>query len=112
VKAQPTLFEIAPDRQSRRAEQRDRISELKAKHGIFTQNAPSDGKPNWLAFSLPFCVEALKSYNLSDAEKTEPLCLYAGYCRLMEEQGMLVDGAETEAEAVLETIKRLEAFDQ
>ena len=89
-----TLFDI-PESESPRLKWMKRVkSELQ----IFTHFC-KDGK--WLAFSQSKAIEFLAGYDLTESQKAEPIELFAGYCRLLEESGQLADGEETEEDAII-----------
>lgn len=55
--------------------------------------------PPWLAIHRESALKLLSGYSLTDREKTDVFWLMAGYCRLLEEAGLIHSG-QTEAEAV------------
>lgn len=86
---------------------RDEVKSMKEKHGIFTYNCKGAG--DWMAMSMPECVEKLKGYDLTDEEKTCGATLMAGYCRLLDESRMIEDGHKTEYEACRALVERIES---
>jgi len=85
------------------AEQRRRqVQAWKEQYRIFTHKGPDD----WMALSMDECCDALKGYDLTEAEKTDGVALMAGYCRLIDEAGMIRFG-ETEYEACESLVARL-----
>lgn len=98
----PELFgvEVTPRyRRSNRAE----CEALKAKYGIITHCMPdreSKSGRNWMALSMPAAIKKLEGYDLTDEEKTDLSAIVAGYGRLLDECGLLIDGQPTEFEAV------------
>jgi len=55
--------------------------------------------PEWLAIHRDSALELLDDYNLTDEQKNDAGALMAGYCRLIEEAG-LVHYGNTEQEAI------------
>jgi len=53
----------------------------------------------YTAVNMTVSIEMLKGYDLTDEEKTEQSALMAGYCRLLEERG-LIGWGETEFESI------------
>jgi len=45
--------------------------------------------PKWQAVNMTVAVEVLEGYNLTDEEKTSLPLLMAGYCRLVDEAGLI-----------------------
>lgn len=84
---------------------------MREKYGIFTHAIEGVfvGKKDWMAFSVPQCLKNLNGYNLTDEEKKDPISLFAGYCRLMDERGLLTEGHRTEFEAVSAIVENLES---
>jgi hypothetical protein len=99
------LFDVPQDHLSKRQLRRAEIKALKEKHGIYTNYCAELG---WLALSMPECVEKVKGYGLTEEEKTYGPELMAGYCRLLEDAGLLADGCASEYEAVKQIANRLE----
>jgi hypothetical protein len=98
------LFDVPQDHLSKRQIRRAEIKALKEKHGIYTNYCEGLG---WLALSMPQCINAVKGYGLTEEEKTYAPALMAGYCRLLEEAGLLADGCASEYEAVKQIADRL-----
>lgn len=93
-----TLFDTAPFcGETKRSMRRRELQSLKAKLGAFTHRCNEGG---WMALSMKECVEKLKGYSLTEEEKTDGFHLMAGYCRLLDEDGLIADGYKTELEAV------------
>ncbi len=88
----------------RRVSHRAEVKELKDRHGIWTDNCPELG---WMALSMPACLEALAGYPLTEEERTHPVALLAGYCRLLDEAQLVEDGHATELMAVKACVARL-----
>lgn len=88
-----------------RAKHRAEVAALKQKHGIFTHLDRGGG--DWLALSLPECVAALDGYDLTEAERTDGAALLIGYCRLLDDAGLIEEGHETERAAVGAVVKRM-----
>ena len=89
------LFEIT-ETKSPRLKWEERVrAELK----IFTHNGRSS---KWMAFSMSKACEFLAGYDLTAAQLANPIELFAGYCRLLEESGFVADGCETEFDAIQE----------
>lgn len=55
---------------------------------------------SWMAFSQAKALEALAGYSLTAAQKADPVELFAGYCRLLDDAGMVADCKATEFEAI------------
>jgi hypothetical protein len=89
-----------------RLSHRDEVKSMKEKHGIFTHLSRGNG--DWLALSMPECIERLKGYTLTDEEKTVGAALLAGYCRLLDDEGLIEENHRTEYEACLALVKRIE----
>ena len=64
----------------------------------FTHYCEYEPEP-WLAIHRETALEMLKGYNLTHEQKTDVAWLMAGYCRLLDEAGLIHYG-QTEAEAV------------
>lgn len=77
---QQTLFDIPKDRPSLAA----KIVAFKREHDIWTVRAAHLAKEEgrWTAFKAPDYIED---------KKAPPMEIIAGYCRLLEESGHLVD---------------------
>lgn len=104
-----TLFALAePGVAHTRANHRGETAALKKAHGIFTHRA-SFTTGNWMALSMPECCEALSGYGLTDEEKTNGVALMAGYCRLLDEAGLVEEGHKTEHAAVTALVARIKA---
>ncbi len=88
----PNLFDVPKDRPTRK----ERIQEFKAENWIWTHKAEMM-EDRWSALAYAHSLEALKGYDLTG--KLEPEFLIAGYCRLLDEAGLLVTG-KTEMEAI------------
>lgn len=79
------------------------VAEWKRRHRLFTHKGPDD----WMALSMDECCLLLEGYQLTDTEKTDGVALMAGYCRLLDEAGLIHFG-NTEWEACADLIQRLE----
>jgi len=64
----------------------------------FTHYCEYEPEP-WLAIHRETALEMLKGYNLTHEQKSDVFWLMAGYCRLLDEAGLIYYG-QTEAEAV------------
>lgn len=93
----PNLFNVPKDRPTRK----ERIEAFKREHGIWTYGDKKNrvGDHAWDAMSVTLACERLSGYDLSEEVRKEPIMLIAGYCRLLEEMGILVTG-QTEVEAI------------
>lgn len=76
---------LSPD-EVRRRECAKQFAAWKAKHNVWTMEAPHMEDP-WLAICLPIAHEALDGY-LDKEERDDPFALFAGYCRLLDEWGL------------------------
>lgn len=101
------LFPDRPHAKRSRASRKAETDALKEKHGIWT-HCMNYGERDWLAISIPASHEMLEGYDLTEEEKIDPVMLMAGYCRLIEECGLLSEGHKTEYEAVKALSERLE----
>ena len=88
------LFEIPPCYSPRLAW----LNRAKSELDIFTHSI--QGK-DWMAFSKVKALEFLEGYDISPSVK--PMDLFARYCRLLDEAGLLADHEETE-NAAIETV--------
>jgi hypothetical protein len=95
---------LTPSVQRTRANYRGHVRALKEKHGIHTHHASMTG--DWIAISMPTCIKALEGYGLTAEEKTSIGALFAGYCRLLDEAGLVEEGHQTEREAVEAAVRR------
>ncbi len=100
------LFNIEKPPKTPRKSNREELKALKEKHHIYTHHCVDIG---WMAISIPECVELLDGHDLNAEEKEDGMLLMIGYCRLIEEAGLLVDGEATEFAAVQKIAKRIEA---
>lgn len=94
-----------PGLKRQRANHRAEVEALKKEHGIFTHLCRGGG--DWLALSMPECCSALSGYNLTEIERTDGVALMAGYCRLLDEAGLVEEGHKTERAAVAALVERL-----
>ncbi len=113
---QPKLFDTAPYQgPTTKAKRRAECETLKVKYGIWTHSmldhdvGATYGHLNWLAMSMPECTQALAGYKLTTEEKTIPIAMIAGYCRLLDDAGMIEQGHKTEFAAVTALAIRLDA---
>ena len=98
------LFDVAPFQgPSTKEKRRKECEALKAKHAIWTHHTAKD----WLALSMTECTAALNGYDLTTEQRTVPIMMLAGYCRLLDDAGMIEQGHETEWEAVTALAARL-----
>ena len=84
-----------------------RLELIKEQHGIETHNAgPHWGRKNhpWSACHMPSARELAQDCDDTVKDIADAV---AKFCRLLEEQGLLVTG-ETEADAVVELCRNLE----
>ena len=101
-----TLFEFMSEVRktpSLAARRRQQVQAWTQHHRIYTHKGPED----WMALSMNECCELLKGYNLTDEEKTDGTMLMAGYCRLLDEAGLIHFGT-TSHEACESLVKRLQ----
>lgn len=72
---------------------------MKMVHGIYTHH--EKGPAGWMALPMPQIVKMLEAdgHKLSDMEKTNGAHVMAGYCRLIDEAGLVEEGHRTEYEA-------------
>lgn len=54
----------------------------------------------WMGFSMQKACEALEGYELTEAQKSDPIDLFSGYCRLLDEAGMVADNEPSEFDAI------------
>lgn len=94
---QEQLFDIPKDR----ASQKELLHRFCKANGIWTHTITrakaSKDFPAWTALLLPSNPHGIELPYVQD--ETEPMEIIAGYCRVLDESGMLVEG-ETEREAV------------
>jgi hypothetical protein len=108
IEASRDLFGVVDTRQpSVRTSHRDEVRHLKKEHGIFSHHCAAGG--DWMALSMPECTAALAGYDLTEEEKTDAVALMAGYCRLLDDAGMIEQGHRTEYDAVKALASRLSA---
>ena len=74
-----------------------RLAAIKAAD-IKTHHAPHMDEDPWLAIPMNDAREILDGYDLTQAEKSSIPDMMAGYCRLLDECGMIFYG-QTEREA-------------
>ena len=90
------------------AKRRQQVAEWKRLFRIFTHKGPDD----WMALSMDECCWKLEGYGLTKEQQTDGVMLMAGYCRLLDESGLIHFG-DTEHEACESLVARLtEANDQ
>lgn len=100
-----TLFDLsAPGLRRSRRDTRKATNALKREHEMFTHYCQDGG---WLAMHLPSCRAALEGYELTELERTDGVVMLAGYCRLLDEAGLVHEDHKTEREAVLAAIGKL-----
>lgn len=102
------LFEIPPDRPSRRQNRRKQVAEWKrSEMRVRTQDAGPNwpDSSRWIAVSMTECAEHLEGYGITP--ETEMFELFSGFCRLLEEMGLMHYGP-TEFLACEALVKRLE----
>ena len=84
----PTLFDVPADQPSRHM----RFKAWKEANGVWTHFAEmGEGCDNWMALAFETAKKALEDYELTAEEKTEPMMLMAGYCRLIDEAGLCAE---------------------
>lgn len=101
--ANPTLF---PLEEKPRASHREDMKALKEKYSIQTHHCSDQG---WMALSMTEAAKMLKGYGLTESEKTNLFDIMAGYCRLLDEAGIIADDCKTEYEACKQVEDRIEA---
>ena len=74
------------------------MKRVKSELDIFTDLCSVSG---WMAFSFAKAKDILLGYQLTEDEKKDPIALFAGYCRLLDDAGMVADGEQTEFDAVV-----------
>lgn len=92
----PNLIDVPKDSPTRK----ERFSDFKAEHWIWTHKTNGMDYP-WTALAYAHGLEMLKGYDLTEDQRNDPILLIAGYCRLLDEAGLLVTG-NTERAAVRE----------
>jgi hypothetical protein len=106
-----TLFELEPTVSGRlravgeREVRRAKVKEWKAALGLYAYKGCAE---DWMALSMPECIARLEGYELTAEEKTDAPSLLAGYCRLLDEAGLIQYGA-TEYETCAALVGRLGA---
>ena len=68
-----------------------RLKAIKAAD-IHTHHAPHMDEDPWLAIPMKYAREILDGYDLTKAEKSYIPCMMAGYCRLLDECGIIFYG--------------------
>lgn len=96
-----TLLDVPQDRPSKRQQHAAEVAELKAKHGIVTHLCRGGGE--WLAVCPKECGKVLGT-----PEDITLFDLISGYCRLLDEAGLVEENHPTEHAAVTALAKRLE----
>lgn len=71
---------------------------------ILTHHADIDEDP-WLAVSMKVIKLRLAGYNLTKEEQTNVGALFAGYCRLLDEENIVGYGS-TKEDAIEDLVKR------
>lgn len=84
------------------AKRREHVHEWKQQHRIFTHKGPDD----WMALSMDECCWKLEGYGLTKEQQTDGVMLMVGYCRLIDEAGLIHFG-QTEHEACESLVTRL-----
>jgi hypothetical protein len=92
------LFEVPEQLSPRLAAEKAALAKAKA-NGVQTHHAPH-ADPPWIAICMPAVCKKLEGYGLTEEEKTDLVMLTAGYCRLIDEAGLIGYGY-TEIEAIL-----------
>lgn len=99
----PDLFPDLPRTQSSRSTDHEKLKVWKALHGVWSdKNGDEDAK--WLVCAVPACHKILKGYDLTKDELEDPIMMFAGYCRLIEEADLCAWGP-TEYKACEELAK-------
>ena len=102
------LFDVKEfTRKRSRVDRRAEVAAMKKEHGIYTHLCRGGG--DWLAMSMPECIKALQGYDLTKEEKEDGALLLAGYCRLLDEAGLVEQDHKTEWLAVQSVLKRMKA---
>ena len=73
-----------------------KIAAWKEQWGVWTHYAEGS---DWLAVEVRQCHEKLKGYNLALEEINDPMLMFIGYSRLIDEAGLCADGFPSEEEA-------------
>lgn len=81
---------------------RQQVQEWKNGFRIFTHKGPDD----WMALSMDECCWKLEGHRLTKEQQTDGVALMAGYCRLIDEAGLIHFG-DTEHEACEALVMRL-----
>jgi hypothetical protein len=89
------------------AKNRADVAAWKAQYSIYTHLCRGGG--DWLALSMSECCAALNDYKLTAEERTDGAALMAGYCRLLDEAGLIEDGHKTQHAAVAALVTRIRA---
>jgi hypothetical protein len=106
-----TLFELEPTVSGRpravgeREVRRAKVKEWKAALGLYAYKGCAE---DWMALSMPECIARLEGYELTAEEKTDAPSLLAGYCRLLDEAGLIQYG-RTEYETCEALVGRMGA---
>jgi hypothetical protein len=92
----PNLLDVPPTHPTRH----EILQAFKTRQGVWTHNAHfRDRKEHpWSALLVPRARKMLAGY-IGGGDPDDPVSLIAGYCRLLDEAGLLVTG-ETELDAV------------
>jgi len=90
----------------KRIDRREAVRLYKEWYSIFTDHC--HGEAGWLALSMNECCRYLRDENLTEEEKEHPIALLAGYCRLLDEAGLIEDGHRIEYEACSALIKAMD----
>ncbi len=101
-----TLFDLGSVRMDS-----PRLREVK-KHDIQAHFSPHIDKAPWLAIPMKAAREILKGYNLTKDEAESVVGIFAGYCRLLDDAGMIFEGdSEREVQdTALEFCRNLETL--
>ena len=92
------LFDAPEQLSPRLAAEKEAMEKAKS-NGVQTHHAPH-AEPPWIAICMPAVCKMLEGYGLTEEEKTDLVALMAGYCRLIDEAGLIGYG-HAEIEAIL-----------
>ena len=93
-----SLFDAPEQLSPRLAAEKEAMEKAKS-NGVQTHHAPH-AEPPWIAICMPAVCKMLEGYGLTEEEKTDLVALMAGYCRLIDEAGLIGYG-HAEIEAIL-----------
>lgn len=104
---QAALLDVPRDRPTRSR----RLKILKREHCIETHHSSACPEQPWLACHMPSARQIAEGYedNFQHAQQMGLYNLVAGYCRLLEESSVMVEG-RTEREAIDNLIEHIERW--